>query len=111
MSRPIPRRLLPHTVTLRRPSGVDQYQQQTYEDTTLQYVRIEPANTTGLTDLGERAQDTAVLFVDVRNSMPSGIVIEQLDRVQWNGREYTVRQVDLLYADSSELHHREVRLT
>ena len=112
MSRPIPRRLLPHTATLYKRTGVDQYNDPTYAaGVALQFVRFEPTKKTALTALGEMADDKMMLFFDCVNSLPVGTTFGQMDRVVFGGFDLTVRQADPMTGSGADVHHYEVALT
>ena len=66
---PIPSRMLHDTVTLKVCTGMDRYQEKTYDDYTISNVHLQSNN-----DTIKRANDTEVqlkgiLFVDARKSM------------------------------------------
>ena len=68
---PIPSRMLHDTVTLKVCTGMDRYQEKTYDDYTISNVHLQSNN-----DTIKRANDTEVqlkgiLFVDGRKSMPA----------------------------------------
>ncbi len=111
MNRPIPRRLLIHSATLKRRTGIDQYQQPEYTDTDLSYIRVEPTARQALTSEGEMSQDRAILFYDLRNSMPSGQSFGKGDAIDWNGEQYTIREYQTLYTVAGTPHHLEVALS
>ena len=67
---PIPSRMLHDTVTLKVCTGMDRYQEKTYDEYTISNVHLQSNN-----DTIKRANDTEVqlkgiLFVDARKSMP-----------------------------------------
>ena len=67
---PIPSRMLHDTVKLRVVTGMDRFQQKTYEDHTIQHVHLQ-----GSTDVIKGPNDTevqlkGVLFSDARKSTP-----------------------------------------
>ena len=68
---PIPSRMLHDTVTLKVVTGMDRYQNKTYDEYTISNVHLQSNN-----DTIKRANDTEVqlkgiLFVDGRKSMPA----------------------------------------
>jgi len=112
LSQPIPRRLLPHTATLYKRTGVDQYGKPTYASgVILQYVRFEPTKQTALTALGEQKNDRMVMFFDCVNSLPTTATFDQLDRVVFGAYDLVVRTRDDLFGDDAAAHHYEVSLT
>jgi len=67
---PIPSRMLHDTVTLKVCTGMDRYQEKTYDEYTISNVHLQSNN-----DTIKRANDTEVqlkgiLFVDARKSLP-----------------------------------------
>ncbi len=107
---PIPRALLPHTVTLKKPGEPDARGKVTYTDSTLNYVRFETARKNALTALGEQRNDLGVLFFDMQNSLPAGTVFAVNDQVIFEGRTFTVREVTPEYTVYGNPHHYEVAL-
>lgn len=70
MLAPIPARMLHDTVTFKVVSGMDRYQNKTYDEYTVNNVHLQSSN-----DVIKRANDTEVqlkgiLFVDARRSTP-----------------------------------------
>lgn len=68
---PIPSRMLHDTVTLKVCTGMDRYQEKTYDEYTISNVHLQSNN-----DTIKRANDTEVqlkgiLFVDSRKSLPA----------------------------------------
>ncbi len=68
---PIPSRMLHDTVTLKVVTGMDRYQNKTYDEYTISNVHLQSNN-----DTIKRANDTEVqlkgiLFVDARKSLPA----------------------------------------
>ena len=112
MSSPIPRKNLPHSATLYKRTGVDQYNKPTYAAAvTLSFVRVDPLKQTALTALGEMKNDKMHLFFDCVMSLPVGTKFNQMDRVVFGDFNLTVRQTDTLYGDGAAPHHYEVSLT
>jgi hypothetical protein len=109
--RPIPRNILPHTATLKHPTGTDARGKKTYAaDVALSYVRFEIAKKTALTSLGEQKNDVGLLFFDEMNSLPTGAAFAKLDEIVINGQTLTVREVTPEYADDGTPHHQEIAL-
>ena len=107
--RPIPLKLLIHSVLLRHPSGVDRWQNTTYTDTNLTRVRIEPSGKVVKTKDNTEVQLTSMMFYDRSNSRPAGIEIQPDDVIVFGTQTYTVKTVERLY-DERRLHHLEVGL-
>lgn len=110
MSRPIPRRLLPHKIVWSKLIDVDDWGRTTYEDgVTISYVRHENLKKNLINSLGESKDDKATLFVDARNSEPI-VSYSKGDKITFNDNEYTIREIDQLCGDSEEMHHLEIAL-
>ena len=67
---PIPRSLLPHTATLKKPDWLDAREGKRTPTIQLNYIRFETARKNALTSLGEQRNDLGVLFFDMQNSLP-----------------------------------------
>ena len=108
MARPIPRRLLIHTVTLSSVTGVDMYGVETVTTTTINRVRLEPVDRTALSTYGEGKDDKYLMFWDPIHSTQA--TFKQLDKVTYNGVELTIREV-FPAPDERGTHHLEIYLT
>lgn len=115
----IPTRLLIHTCTLKRQTGLDRSRNPTYSETLLSNVRIGGEFRTTRGNIGETKADTLTMFIDAENTVyttedgeEAGKVIPvENDSVEWNGKSYTVRSVTPCYAqDGITPHHWEVSL-
>lgn len=107
--RPIPRRLLPHSVQLKTPGALDTWQQPAYALRNLLHVRMEPSDKIIAGNDNTQRQLVCTLFFDCRNSVPRGTEFSVGQKVVWEKREMTVVTVDRLY-DGQTLHHWEVGL-
>ena len=108
--RPIPRALLIHSATLQQ-AQADAYGQITLTTlANLTRVRVEPMAESVFDKDGERAERTALLIYDARNSDPTGIVFATGQRVLFEGAAYRVTAVERC-ADGRGLHHAEISLT
>ena len=120
MLRPIPSRILKHTVTLQTCTGVDMWQSPTWEQTTLTRVCMQPSNETKKSKDNTEVVLRGVCFVDARRSTPAGIDLDAMQNqseangqpmtLLFNGSQYTVLTVDTLYDDTGILHHTELGL-
>lgn len=110
MSRPISKRLLVHSATLKKPAGLDRDRNVTYTSTELSNIRIAITKQTILTDIGATKADTMTMFFDAENSTPAGTEIDEKDLIVWQGKSYTVKSVTPCYADTASVHHWEVSL-
>ena len=117
MLRPIPARILRSTATVKYCSFVDEYQNQSYTEETVERVHLQPCDKVVKTVTNTDYKLTGILFVDARISTP------QIDWRQYfaiaheNGGdmrvvirdiEYTVVSVDELRDDTDQLHHWEI---
>ena len=119
MLRPIPAKIMRSTATVKVCTGIDRYQNQTYETYTVKKVHLQPTN-----ELKKTADNTtnvmrAVLFVDRRHSTPNldwmnlfktAQEIPGDIKVTVRGIEYTVFTVDELMDDTDCFHHYEISL-
>lgn len=119
MSRAIPARLLTHECTLRKRTGQDRNRNPTCTETVLKRVRIGATFQTVRGNVGETKADTLTLIIDAANTYSETTegepaiteIPEELDGVEWQGKEYTVRSVTPCYArDAGMPHHWEVTL-
>ena len=117
--RPIPAKILRSTATVKVCTGLDRYQNQTYDEYTVNKVHLQPTNEIRKTPNNTECNLRSVLFVDARNSSPvldwDGLFSSAHEmggdmRVIVRGIEYTVFSVDSLRDDTDQLHHWEVSL-
>jgi hypothetical protein len=119
MLKPIPAKILRSTVTVKVCSGVDTYQNQTYNEYTVKRVHLQPTNEIRKTQDNTDIVLRSVLFVDARISTPFIDFYALLQtahnnrgdmRVIAGNETYTVLTVDALRDDTDRLHHFEVGL-
>lgn len=67
---PIPARMLHDTVTLRVVTGMDRFQQKTYEDHTIQHVHLQSSSDVIKGADNTEVQLKGILFIDARKSLP-----------------------------------------
>lgn len=118
MLRPIPSRILKHTVTLQICTGVDMWQAPTWSQTTLGRVCMQPSNETKKSKDNTEVVLAGICFVDARRSTPAGIDLDALQiesekngqpmTLIFGGSTYTVLTVDTLYDDTGTMHHTEL---
>ena len=119
MLKPIPARIMRSEATVKACSGLDRYQNQTFDEYTVKGVHLQPTN-----EIRKAADNTdctlrSLLFVDRVHSTPT------LDwwslfntahrmggdvKVTVRGEEYTVFTVDELRDDTDNFHHYEIGL-
>ena len=108
MSKPIPLKLLVHTVTVRRNLGIDEDRNVIWSDPeTVAPVRCEPVKAEVLAGNGVQRDDKLTLFVDCTHS---AFVPEKGMQVEFLGTAYTVREATPYFADTANVHHYEAAL-
>lgn len=108
--KPIRKRLLIHSATLRQKTGhTDSWQNNDYNDISLTRVRFEPSNKLVQTPENQETQLLGILFYDSVNSRPLNTTFNPDDLLVFNGRTYTITVVEELY-DDEKLHHYEIGL-
>jgi hypothetical protein len=119
MLRPIPAKIMRSTATVKACTGVDRYQNPTYEEYSIVRVHLQPTNEIRKTPENTDCVLRSILFVDARISTPALDWCALFDsahklagdmRVVVRGVEYTVFSVDALRDDTDNLHHYEVGL-
>ena len=108
--KPIPKKLLIHTVQLQEVSEKDAWGNETLADPVeLQYVRLEPYTKFVRDKDHKEIQLAATLFYDFHNSRPRGQTFSDGQVLAFNGERYRVQLVEPLY-DGRRLHHYELGL-
>lgn len=108
--RPIPKKLLIHTVTLSHPAGKDRWGKKiSGGDTVVHRVRMEPSRNIVKDKDNNEIRLAATLFFDCKNSRPADIVFALDDIITFIGQKHQVKQVEPLY-DGQRLHHYEIGL-
>ena len=103
MSKPIPLKLLVHTVTVRRNLGIDEDRNVIWsEPETVAPVRCEPVKAEVLAGNGVQRDDKLTLFVDCTHS---AFIPEKGMQVEFLGTAYTVREATPYFADTADVHH------
>lgn len=118
MLRPIPSRILKHTIMLQTCTGVDMWQSPMWEQTTISRVCMQPSNETKKSKDNTEVVLRGVCFVDARRSTPAGIDLDAMQTQSeangqpmtliFGGSTYTVLTVDTLYDDTGVYHHTEL---
>ena len=108
MSKPIPLKLLVHTVAVRRNLGIDDDRNVIWSaPETVERVRCEPVKAEVLAGNGVQRDDKLTLFVDCTHS---AFVPEKGMQIEFLGTSYTVRQATPCFADTANVHHYEAAL-
>lgn len=119
MLKPIPAKIMRSTCTVKACTGLDRYQNQTFDTYTVKGVHIQPTN-----EIRKSADNTdctlsSILFVDRKHSKPTLAWWDLFNtahlmggdvKVTVRGVEYTVFSVDELRDDTDEFHHYEIGL-
>ncbi len=106
---PIPKRLLIHKVLLKEPNEIDVWQDSTYTDIHLSFVRLEPYGKVVILKDNTQRQLTSTMIYDCTHSRPQGITFMPQQKIVHRNTEYTIETVEHLY-DDSKLHHIELGL-
>jgi hypothetical protein len=106
---PIPKELLIHTIEYCEYIPGSPFGEAYEEPVTINFVRFEPSSKLikGQSGNNESIQGVGVFFMDYTHSLPF-IVPSDKSKFVFDEKEYFVKQVDKLYADSSIIHHLEV---
>lgn len=108
--RPIPKKLLIHTVMLIHLARKDRWGKEVSGgDTVVHRVRIEPSSNIVKDKDNNEIQLAATLFYDCKNSLPTDAVFALEDIVEFNDQKHQVKLVEPLY-DGQRLHHYEIGL-
>ena len=108
---PIPRYLLPHTVTLVEKLSSDGWGGKGEElRTVINFVRIEPCRSQRFSLGGDIPEVKAKMFFDAFSSVPNEVSFEPADKIIFGSEEFTVSEVQTFYGGTDEIHHLEVLL-
>ena len=108
---PIPRYLLPHTVTLVENLSSDGWGGKGEElRTVINFVRIAPCHSQRFALGGDIPEIKAKLFFDAVSSVPNDVSFETGDKIIFGSEEFTVSEVQTFYGTSGDIHHLEVLL-
>lgn len=120
MLKPIPSKILKHTVTLNICEGVDRYQSPTFAQQEIRHCVMQPTNETRRTTSNTEVVLRGLMFADARRTQPVGYDFEAAKNTSeaagypltltFNGQEFTVETVETLYDDEGYLHHYELGL-
>lgn len=108
--KPIPKKLLIHTVQLRAVNDKNAWGNETLGDPIeLKNVRLEPSTKYVKDKDHNEIQLAAMLFFDIHNSRPHGQIFNDGQVLVFNGERYRIQLVEPLY-DGRRLHHYELGL-
>jgi len=107
--RPIPKKLLIHSVEYREHLEDDRWGDGFADPVTLEFVRVESATSMNRDTSKEEVVARSVLYIDRTHSKPF-LRPKEKDRIVFQGEEYEVHRVDVHYAFGPRIHHLEVEL-
>ena len=119
MLKPIPAKIMRSTATVEACTGVDRYQNPTYETYTVHNVHLQPTNEARKTTDNTECILRSILFVDKHHSKPAldwdalfstAHSIGGDVKVTVRGTTYTVQAIDALRDDTDLFHHYEIGL-
>lgn len=109
--RPIPKKLLIHSVTYGKESTSDRFgdDKEIVGKVLLRNVRLEPSSKVIRDKNNAELQLSAMMFYDCKNSRPSGMKFRTDDIIIFNGVNHRIETVEPLY-DDKRIHHWELGL-
>ena len=106
--RPIPKRLLIHSVTHKTLPTKDQWGTVSWGTSqAVSFVRVEPTSKVIISKDSKQVQLSALMLYDSVNSIPTDINFTVQDAIVYDGVEYIIMVVDKINDDTG-LHHLEV---
>jgi Minor capsid protein len=107
--KPIPKKLLPHTIEYERFTGEGR-NGPTYDmAVTVKNVRMEPTSEKSIDNNGEQIQLKSKLFIDAVNSSPL-IDLKEKSVVHFDEKDYYVQSIATFYTNTVLVHHWELGL-
>lgn len=107
--RPIPKKLLPHTITVEVHESEGRYGETWAPPVVVKRVRVDPSNYITKNSSGSDTLAQSTLFIDAKNSEPA-IVLTVDSKITFDNEVMHVNKVEPLYADSPNVHHWECEL-
>jgi hypothetical protein len=107
LSRPIPKALLPHTVTLRTPLASGVFAAGESDEITLYNVRVEHNEKVRQSKSGENRTKGAKMYYDCINSAPLNVEFSTAQCVIFCGTTYKIEAVKAVMA-ADKIHHYRV---
>lgn len=121
MLRPIPLQLLKTSASLKVSQEVDRWGESTDKTITLTKTHLQASNAVKKTRDSREVVLRAILFYDVKNSLPRGVDFDALKMqadeagecmaLDIKGFTYTVETVEAVPDDRGKIHHYELGLT
>jgi len=107
LSRPIPKALLPHTVTLKTPREEGVFFDGEHDEITLYNVRIEENEKVRQTKSGENRTSGSRMYFDCVNSAPLTVNFNTNQLIVFCGQAYKIEAVKAVMA-ANKIHHYRV---
>jgi len=109
LSRPIPKALLPHTVTLRTPLTEGIFTDGDYDEITLYNVRVELHERVKQSKSGEARSKGAAMYFDAVNSAPQDVNFKTEQLIIFCGITYKIESIKAVTA-ADKIHHYRVEM-
>lgn len=106
--RAISKRLLPHTAILKHSIGKDRWDEPTYDDTELSYVRFDPSSKVIQSKTNQELQLNSIMFYDYKNSRPKDVIFDEGDILIFDDKIYKIVAINC--PSGFEKHHLELGL-
>ena len=103
--KPIPKKLLIHTIVLYEKTSIDKWGSEKLDNG--EVLSIEPSRQIVRDKNNSEIQLAATLFYDCRNSRPVGINFKVDQIIDFNGQKHQIKTIEPLY-DNLKLHHYEI---
>jgi hypothetical protein len=108
--KPIPKKLLIHSATIKAVTSTDRWGNKTTgAPVDLKYVRFEPSTKIIRDKQNNELQLSSTMFYDCKNSEPASAEFTKDTIITFNGTDYKVEVIEPLY-DGHKLHHYELGL-
>jgi hypothetical protein len=109
--KPIPKRLLIHSATIKAITSTDRWGTvTTTEPINLKFIRLEPTTKIVKDKQNNEIQLNNIMFYDCKNSIPRGLEFAENTIITINKQEHTINVIESLY-DANKLHHYELGLS
>lgn len=105
--KPIPKRLLPHTIIVERVSNDDLFGETWAEPFEIHRVNVQHKKKLVRGANGITIEANTLIFIDAVNSLPA-VALKANDKIIFKGTEMHVTSIDILYGDKDNPHHWEV---
>lgn len=110
LSRPIPKALLPHTVTLKTPRTEGVFFDDKHDEITLYNVRIEQDEKVRRGKSGDTRTKGAKMYYDCINSTPSDVDFKTEQLIIFCGVTYKIEAIKAVMA-ANKIHHYKIEIS